>query len=209
VLVEVAVFEALAAIVVAGADGRDDREAIVAGLACESRCLLEQPRTEPAVLGTPFRGAADPHGGAVDVQLAYERGGAELFHKGGLGGQRETQEAHDPILPGQGAWGRFARETNRSGGLEGGMTTGEEVVARVAMKPIPSLKAGMPTVDFESGEAVQATYQRSDVTSVPAASVVGEAVAALVLAAAFREKFGGDSLDQVRDAFTAWEARVR
>ena len=89
------------------------------------------------------------------------------------------------------------------------MTTGEPIVVRVAMKPIPSLKAGMPTVDFVSGEPVRATYQRSDVTSVPAASVVGEAVAALVLAQAFREKFGGDSLDQVRDAFEAWRTRVR
>ena len=89
------------------------------------------------------------------------------------------------------------------------MTTGEPLVVRVAMKPIPSLKAGLPSVDFESGQAVRATYQRSDITSVPAASVVGEAVCALVLAQAFREKFGGDSLDQVRDAFEAWRTRVR
>ena len=89
------------------------------------------------------------------------------------------------------------------------MTTGEPLVARVAMKPIPTLRAGLPSVAFRTGEAVRATYQRSDVTSVPAASVVGEAVAALVLASAFLEKFGGDSLDEVRGAFESWRDRVR
>ncbi len=126
-------------------------------------------------------------------------------------------QVHDAIVPRSSAprsstglrWGRFARGSNRAGGLEGGMTTGEPLVARVAMKPIPTLRAGLPTVDFESGEAVQATYQRSDVTSVPAASVVGEAVVALELAAAFLEKFAGDSLEHVRAAFEAWAERVR
>ncbi len=123
-------------------------------------------------------------------------------------------QVHDAILPREAApararWGRFARTTNRAGGLEGGMTTGEELCVRVAMKPIPSLRAGLPSVEFASGEAVQATYQRSDVTSVPAASVVGEAVLALELASAFLEKFGGDSLAQVRSAFESWRAEVR
>jgi chorismate synthase len=123
---------------------------------------------------------------------------------------------HDAIVPrahapasGGARWGRFARASNRAGGLEGGMTTGEELVVRVAMKPIPTLRAGMPTVDFATGEPVQATYQRSDVTSVPAASVVGEAVVALELAAAFLEKFGGDSIEQVRGAFESWATSLR
>lgn len=123
-------------------------------------------------------------------------------------------KVHDAILPRaevpeRARWGRFARSTNRAGGLEGGMTTGEELCARVAMKPIPSLRAGLPSVEFATGQAVQATYQRSDVTSVPAASVVGEAVLALELASAFLEKFGGDSLAQVRSAFESWRAEVR
>ena len=126
---------------------------------------------------------------------------------------RPGSEVHDPILPAPadqpGPWGRFLRGTNHAGGLEGGMTTGEPLVCRVAMKPIPSLRRGLATVDFETGEAVQATYQRSDVTSVPAASVVGEAVVALELAAAFHEKFGGDALEHVRDGFEAWRERVR
>ncbi len=127
--------------------------------------------------------------------------------------RRPGSEVHDAILarpPGEaGPYGRFRRASNRAGGLEGGMTTGEPVVARVAMKPIPSLRRGALTVDFATGESVRATYQRSDVTSVPAASVVGEAVVALELASAFREKFGGDALEHVRAAFEAWRERVR
>jgi len=118
---------------------------------------------------------------------------------------------HDPIVPldPPGPWGRFGRETNRAGGLEGGMTSGQELCCRVAMKPIPSLKKGVPTVDFESGERVRATYQRSDVTSVPAAGVVGEAMVCLVLAQAFLEKFGGDSMDDLRRAYEGYVDRIR
>jgi len=81
-------------------------------------------------------------------------------------------------------------------------------VVRAAMKPIPTLRQGVRTVEFETLEPVQATYQRSDVTSVPAASVVGEALVALELAAAFRAKFGGDSLAEVEAAWSAWRARL-
>jgi chorismate synthase len=119
---------------------------------------------------------------------------------------------HDAILgagDGSGpAGGRYRRETNRAGGLEGGMTTGEALVLRAAMKPIPTLRQGARTVEFETLEPVQATYQRSDVTSVPAASVVGEAVVALELASAFLEKFGGDSLAEVESAYGAWRERA-
>lgn len=123
--------------------------------------------------------------------------------------RRPGSQVQDAIHAGQGPWGRFVRTTNRAGGLEGGLSTGEPVVARAAMKPIPTLRAGMPTVDFESGQERQATYQRSDVTSVPAASVVGEAVVVLEIAAAFLERFGGDSLVQVQGAFEAHRAAVR
>jgi chorismate synthase len=115
---------------------------------------------------------------------------------------------HDAIELRDGPYGRFGRQTNRAGGLEGGMTTGEPLVARVAMKPIPTLRRGVATVDLETGAAVAAQYQRSDVTSVPAASVVGEAVVALVLADAFLAKFGGDHLDDVRASFAAWRERA-
>jgi chorismate synthase len=82
------------------------------------------------------------------------------------------------------------------------MTNGEELVLRAAMKPIPTLRRGLATVDFASGEAVPASWQRSDVTSVPAASVVGEAMVALVLTEAVLEKFGGDGLAELE---RAWE----
>ncbi|MDG1985224.1 MAG: chorismate synthase [Planctomycetota bacterium] len=109
---------------------------------------------------------------------------------------RRGSAVHDGIVPGAGGEA-FARSSNRAGGLEGGMSTGEPLVVRAAMKPIPSIRLGMPSVDLHTGEAVEATYQRSDVTSVPACSVVGEAMVAMTLAEAFLEKYGGDSMDQV------------
>jgi chorismate synthase len=112
----------------------------------------------------------------------------------------------DPILPG----GR--RPTNRAGGIEGGISNGQPVCVQVTMKPIPSLPRPLPSVDLETGEACEAVYERSDTCAVPAASVVGEAVTALVLLDALLEKTGGDSLPEVRDAlgrfqrFPGWAA---
>ena len=115
--------------------------------------------------------------------------------------ERRGSQVHDPIVPApKEAPRRYARSSNNAGGLEGGMTNGEPLVVRAAMKPIPTLRKGMPSVHFESGEPERATYQRSDVTSVPAASVVGEAVVALALTEAFLDKYGGDSIEQVRAA---------
>jgi len=126
--------------------------------------------------------------------------------------RRPGSEVHDAIVPagdgGDRGFGRFRRSTNRAGGLEGGMTTGEELVCRAAMKPIPTLRRGLPTVDFESGEPIRATYQRSDVTSVPAASVVGESMVALELTRAFLDKYGGDTLEEVRGAYRAHLRRL-
>ncbi len=124
--------------------------------------------------------------------------------------RRPGSEAHDGIqsAAGGGTGSRYARTTNRAGGLEGGMTTGEPLVVRTAMKPIPTLRRGLPTVEFETLAPTPATYQRSDVTSVPAASVVGEAVVGLELAAAFLGKFGGDSMDQLAESLAAYRAKV-
>lgn len=91
----------------------------------------------------------------------------------------------------------YARRTNRSGGLEGGMTTGEEVVVRAAMKPIATLMRPLPTVDVVTHEVADAARERSDTTAVPAASIVVLAMAAMVLADAVMEKFGGDRLDEI------------
>ena len=92
----------------------------------------------------------------------------------------------------------FSRKTNHAGGIEGGMTNGMPVLVRAAMKPIPTLRKPLRSVDIATKEAVEAAYERSDVCAVPAASVVGEAMAALVLADSLLEKFGGDSMEEVQ-----------
>lgn len=115
----------------------------------------------------------------------------------GFRGASSTGAAfHDVILPGEG--GRVRRPTNRAGGLEGGMSNGEPLVVRAAMKPLPTLMRPLPSVDLETGEAAPALLERSDVCAVPAARVVVEAMVCLVLADALLEKLGGDSLGEVR-----------
>ena len=104
-------------------------------------------------------------------------------------------EVHDEIFYGD---GRFYRETNRAGGIEGGMTEGEEIIIRGALKPIATLMRTIMSVDIESKEAFDSAKERSDVCTVPAAGVIGEAVVALVIANALQEKFGGDSLEEMK-----------
>jgi len=119
---------------------------------------------------------------------------------------RVGSEAHDEIF-----WSEergWHRQTNRSGGLEGGMTTGEPLVVRGAMKPLPTLTKPLRSVDTETKEPAQALRERTDSCTVPAAGVVGEAMVALVLADAYREKFGGDHIDDVRAAFAAYRERI-
>jgi chorismate synthase len=94
--------------------------------------------------------------------------------------------------------GRLSHETNRAGGLTGGVTNGEAIVVHGFMKPISTLLRPLPTVDLKTGEAARAHYERSDICVVPAAGVVGEAMVALVLASALLEKFGGDSMAELR-----------
>jgi chorismate synthase len=106
---------------------------------------------------------------------------------------RRGSAAHDEIVRED---GRLRRVTNRAGGLEGGMTTGEPLRARVAMKPISTVPRALATIDVRTGEAAVAHNQRSDVTAVPASGVVAEAMVALVLAEAILEKFGGDSAEE-------------
>ena len=110
-------------------------------------------------------------------------------------------QAHDEIVP---TADGVRRVTDRAGGLEGGMTTGEPLRVRAAMKPISSLNRALSTVDVATGEPATAINQRSDVCAVPAAAVVAEAMVALVLAEAALEKFGGDSLGEVRRNVTGY-----
>jgi chorismate synthase len=116
--------------------------------------------------------------------------------------RRPGSAVHDPIDPGEGpfvrdARGGFRRRTNNAGGLEGGITTGEPLVVRVAMKPIATLMSPLPTVDLVTGRPAAAQSERSDVTAVPAMGVIAEALVAVVLADAMLEKFGGDSMAEL------------
>ena len=114
--------------------------------------------------------------------------------------RRTGAEVHDEMAPAPGRVraGNVRRATNNAGGLEGGITTGEPLVVRVAMKPISTLMRPLGTVDVATGESAQAVAERSDVTAVPAMGVIAEAMAAFVVAQAWLEKFGGDSLGEVR-----------
>ena len=120
--------------------------------------------------------------------------------------ERVGSRAHDEIF-----WSEehgYHRETNRAGGLEGGMTTGDPLVVRAAMKPLPTLTKPLRSVDTDTKEPAQALRERTDSCTVPAAGVVGEAMVALVLAAAYREKLGGDHIDDVRAALEAYKERI-
>jgi chorismate synthase len=119
---------------------------------------------------------------------------------------RPGSESHDEIF-----WSEergWHRETNRAGGVEGGMSNGEPLVARAALKPISTLTKPLRSVDTETKEPVQALRERTDSAVVPAAGVVGEAMVALVLARCYREKFGGDHIDDVVGALRSYEERI-
>jgi chorismate synthase len=119
---------------------------------------------------------------------------------------RPGSEAHDEIFyDDERGW---YRETNRAGGLEGGMTNGEPLVVQAAIKPISTMTQPLRSVDTETKEPAQAMRERTDSTVVPAAAVVAEAMVALTLASAYREKFGGDHIDDVRAAIASYRERI-
>lgn len=122
-------------------------------------------------------------------------------------------EVHDEIFyeksgDGKSPTGGFKRITNNAGGIEGGISNGEPIVVRVYMKPIPTLKKSLRSVDFLTKEAISATYERSDVCAVPAASVVCEAMVSFEVARAFLEKFGGDSLGEIRRNYEGYVSNI-
>jgi chorismate synthase len=115
-------------------------------------------------------------------------------------------QAHDEIF--YDAERGYYRESNRAGGLEGGMTNGEPVIVRGAMKPLPTLTKPLRSVDIATHAPAEALRERTDSCTVPAAAVVGEAMVAFVLACAYREKFGGDHIDDVLAGVRAYEERI-
>jgi len=128
------------------------------------------------------------------------------FGDGFAAAARPGSLVHDPIMYEAGK-GIF-RTTNHAGGLEGGMTNGETLVLRAAMKPIPTLMRALMTVDMDTLAPVDAAKERSDVCAVPAAAVVAEAEIALVLATAYMEKFGSDCVDDIRSGLASYRARI-
>jgi chorismate synthase len=134
--------------------------------------------------------------------------GAEAAHLTG-------SQVHDEILPLAGPRATSGpplaahRPTNHAGGLEGGVTNGEEIRISASMKPIATLMAPLRSIDLRTGMEAPAAIERSDVCAVPAASVVGEAMVAFVLADACLERFGGDAMDEVRGRYAAWQREVR
>jgi chorismate synthase len=123
---------------------------------------------------------------------------------------RPGSRVHDEIVADASlaVGGGYGRGSNRAGGLEGGITTGQPLVVRGAMKPISTLMRPLGTVDLRTGQPGEAVRERSDVCAVPAAGVVGEAMVALVLAGAVLEKFGGDSLAELRRSYDAYLAQI-
>ncbi|HEV7376151.1 MAG TPA: chorismate synthase [Pyrinomonadaceae bacterium] len=117
-------------------------------------------------------------------------------------------EVHDEIAYDE-TTKQFIRQTNRAGGLEGGITNGEELRVRGHLKPISTLRRALRSVDIDTKQTESASFERSDITAVPAAGVIGEAMVALVLAAAMREKFGGDSMGEMRRNFDGYIEQLR
>jgi chorismate synthase len=119
---------------------------------------------------------------------------------------RRGSQVHDPIV--RDAHGKIRRASNHAGGLEGGMSNGEWLVARIAMKPIPTLTRPLRSVDLITGEACDAASERSDTCAVPAAGVVAEAEVALVLADAYTRMFGDTCIDDIRAALDRYKSRI-
>jgi chorismate synthase len=140
--------------------------------------------------------------GILSIQAMKGVSIGDGFQIAGLPGS----EAHDEIFYSEQRG--YYRETNRAGGLEGGMTNGEPLVVRGAMKPLPTLTKPLRSVDISTHEPAEALRERTDSCTVPAAGVVGEAMVALVLADAYRQKFGGDHIDDVRQALSAYRERI-
>ena len=143
------------------------------------------------LLGDGVRGATS-RGSAAQDEIGYAREGA----------QASAEVMRSKFTD-------FTRAGNHAGGVEGGISNGSEIVVRGYLKPISTLRRPLGSVDFASRELVKAAYERSDVCAVPAAGVVGEAMVALTLAAAALEKFGGDSLVELRRNYEGYCEQLR
>ena len=118
--------------------------------------------------------------------------------------QKKGKEVHDVIIPDKNNIKNFKHISNHAGGIEGGMTNGEPIIVNVAIKPIATMTKPLPSVDINTGEIVEATYNRSDICQVSPACPIGESMIALTLANSFLEKFGGDSMLEIQTNYTSF-----
>jgi chorismate synthase len=167
--------------------------------------LMSIPAVKGVEIGMGFESARRP-GSEVHDPIEASPHGLAAAHGPARGeaGKRVGGEG----MPSGDPRGGFRRPTNNAGGLEGGITNGEPVVVKVAMKPIATLMSPLSTVDLATGLPAKAVSERSDVTAVPAMGVIAEALVALVLADAMREKFGGDSLEEMRRNYDGYVAAL-
>lgn len=148
----------------------------------------------------------------LDARLAFHLMSMQSVKAVEIGdGTRLSQafgsEAHDEIFYGKGRG--YYRKTNRAGGIEGGMSNGEDIVARVTMKPIATLGQPLRSVHMRTRKPEKASFERSDICAVPAGSLIGSMIAAFVIAEAFLEKFGGDSMSEIRRNYEGYLKQVR
>ncbi len=162
-------------------------------------------RLAQAVMSVPAVKAVE-----IGAGIAASRGPGSAAHDSiGLAPPVNAAPPPAATTAAAGAAHRFARPSNRAGGLEGGITNGQDVVVTAYKKPIATLRKGLPSVDLDTLAAQTSQYERSDVTALPAAGVIGEAMVALVLADALLEKLGGDSMHELRAHFAATLAQQR
>jgi chorismate synthase len=166
--------------------------------------IVAAARGIPIGLGSYVQWTEKLDGRIAQAILSIHAVKAVSIGDGVANARRLGSEVHDPIE----FDGAYKRTSNRAGGLEGGVTNGEDVVVRAYMKPISTLRRGLPSVDIETHEAHRSQWERSDVTAVPACGVVCEAMLAVALAAAMREKFGGDSLGEMRRNYEGYVAQL-
>jgi chorismate synthase len=152
-------------------------------------------------LGSPYSWSDKLDGRIAQAFMSIHAVKAVEIGNGVENATRPGSEVHDEIFWKDDA---FVRPTNRAGGLEGGITNGEELRVRGYLKPISTLKKPLRSVDIDSKQPSDAAYERSDVTVVPAAGVIGESMLGIVLANSMREKFGGDSIEEMKRNFDSY-----
>jgi chorismate synthase len=168
--------------------------------------IVVAARGVPVGLGSYVQWTEKLDGRIAQAILSIHAVKAVSIGDGVAAAQRLGSDVHDAIHFDEER--RYHRTTNRAGGLEGGVTNGQDVVVRAYMKPISTLRRGLPSVDTETHEAHRSQWERSDVTAVPACGVVCEAMLAVILASAMREKFGGDSLGEMKRNYDAYFAQL-